>query len=59
MFLCMCLGTVERAKAPGRCLEPESLEPQNRIVTGVSTAGLSEQPVNVLGGKKSNIRAFS
>lgn len=61
MFVCVCVcsGTVERGKAPGRCLEPESLEPQNRIVTGVSTAGLSEQSVSVLGGKRSNIKAFS
>lgn len=50
--VCVCLGTVERGKAPGRCLEPESLEPQNRIVTGVSMAGLIERSVNVLGGKK-------
>lgn len=32
------LVAVERVKAPGRCLEPESVEPQSNMGTTVSTA---------------------
>ncbi|KAM8761382.1 smoothelin isoform 3-T3 [Acanthopagrus schlegelii] len=35
-------GTVERGRAPGRCLEPENVEPQASMGTGVSTAEETE-----------------
>ncbi len=51
LYVCV-LGAVERSKAPGRCLEPESVEPQSSMGTGVSTAEVIEQSVSFMGGKK-------
>ncbi|XP_075994718.1 smoothelin-like [Genypterus blacodes] len=36
-------GTVERGKAPGRCLDPENVEPQSVMGTGVSRAERPER----------------
>lgn len=44
--VCVFLGTVERGKAQGRCLEPESVEPQSSMGTGVSTVELTERSVS-------------
>ena len=40
--VCVFLGTVERGKAPGRCLESENVEPQSTMGTVVSKAELIE-----------------
>lgn len=47
----LSLGTVERGKAPGRCLEPENAEPQGGMGTGVSTAEVIERSLPFMGGK--------
>ena len=52
--MCVCvlsLGTVERGRAPGRCLEPENVEPQGSMGTGVSTAEVIERSLPFMGGK--------
>lgn len=41
--VCVCLGTVEKGKAPGRCSEPEAVEPQCTMGTVVSTTELTQQ----------------
>lgn len=51
--LCVFLGTVERVKAPGRCLDPESVEPQSSMATGVSTAELIKVVI-VIHGRRNN-----
>ncbi len=49
--MCVFLGTVERGKAPGRCLESESVEPQSSVGTGVSTAEIIKRLLSFMGGE--------